>query len=258
MANLGMTYEDLYKKISRYLGWGETPTDEHLRIVKDVVARGYRQFLYPTDSRTGKKYDWSFLRQYYTINIETGKWKYALPEDFSELITDPVYDDDDGYAALTKITPEQLLDMRVAAVETNPMVFYSIVSSPYDLEVGSKYELWLHGEPNTSYLIRMFYRIDPLKPDSTSNYLVGGIKAAEAILESCLAVAETQEDGEIGIHYRIAKGLVQDLIASDSAMENKTYLGNLLTGGADTLLRRGDLARFDLDNLYPGEQTYSE
>jgi len=199
------------------------------------------------------------LKRLHTINIQNGKWKYAIPEDYSELLTDPVFDDDDGYLSLTKITPEAILDLRVAAVETNPPAYYSIVASPYDLEIGTKYEIWLHGEPDSSYVLRMLYRIDPLEPSATSHMLVGGVKATEAILESCLAVAETQEDDEIGIHYKIAKGLVQDLIAVDSSTESNTYIGNLLTGGVDVIVKRGENARFQLSNLYPDSgDTFSE
>jgi len=259
MTDLSLTFEDIYKRVSRFLGYGETPTDEHLRVVKDIVNRAYRQFLYPVDDRTGKEYCWSFLKQLYTIPVQTGKWKYALPEDFSELLTDPIFDDNDGYIALTKITPEQLLDLRVASISSNPPAFYSIVTAPYDLEVGSKYEIWLHDEPDSSYILRVFYKINPLKPGKAADKLVGGIKAAEAILETCFGVAETQEDGEIGIHYRIAKGLIKDLISADSSVDNNVFIGNLATGSIDTAVKRGENARFQLENLYQDEgHSYSE
>jgi hypothetical protein len=258
MADFSLTFEELYQKVSRFLGWGETPVDDQLKIVKDIVYRGYRQFLYPVDQRSGKDYCWSFLRKYYTIPVQTGKWKYALPENFSELLTDPGYDDNDRYASLTKITPEQLLDLRVVSVETNPMFFYSIVTAPYDLEVGTRYEMWFHGEPNSSYVIRMFYRIDPMKPEGTSDKLVGGIKSIEPIIETCLGVAELQEDGQGGAHYALGQKLTQDLIINDSGKDDDLIIGNLLTGDSGNVIKRGENMTFSLDNLYPGEQTYSE
>jgi len=259
MSDLSFTFEDIYKKVSRYLGYGEKPADERLRIVKDIVNRAYRQFLYPIDERTGKEYCWSFLKQLYTIPVQTNKWKYALPEDFSELLTDPVFDDEDGYISLLKITPEQLLDLRVASVSSNPPAFYSIVTAPYDLEVGSKYEIWLHDKPDSSYVLRVFYKIDPLKPDKNSNKLVGGVRAVETILEMCFAIAETQEDGLIGIHSQIAEKLVRNLIITDSSIEDGTFIGNLVTGSISTAIKRGEKARFQLSNLYPdSDDSFSE
>lgn len=259
MAALTLTFEELYKKVSDFLALGTSPSGDVLTKVKEIVHRGYRNFLYPIDKRTGKDYCWSFLKQLYTINIQEGKWKYALPENFSELLVDPFYDDDDGYTALTKITPEQLLNLRVVSVETNPSVFYALAATPYELSVGSKYEIWIHGEPDSSYILRVFYRIDPLEPSETGDALVGGVKATEAILENCYAIAETQEDDVIGIHYKIAKGLTQDLIAIDSSMDDDIYIGNLLTGGAENIVNRGENARFQLSNLYTdGDDTFSE
>jgi len=256
MANLGLNFEEVYKKISRFLGWGEIPTDEQLRIVKDIFYRGYRQFLYPVDMRTGQEHLWSFLKQFATLNIQTNKWKYALPEDFSELLTDPSFDDDDGYYALTKVTPEQLLELRVVAVQTHPPAYYAIVPASYGLEVGTYYEMWLHGEPDSSYLLQMFYKIDPLKPETTTDYLVGGVKATEAILENCFAIAETQEDGAIGIHSQLAAKMIQDLIAIDNQIENKNYLGNLYSGTLEGKgVVRGENARMQLSNIYYGEGT---
>lgn len=252
MTALTLTFEDLYKRVSDFLSLGTSPSGIVLTKVEEIVHRGYRNFLYPIDKKTGKEYCWSFLKRLHTINILTRKWKYAVPEDFSELLTDPVFDDDDGYISLTKITPEALLDLRVASIVTNPPAFYAIATSPYDLEIGTKYEIWLHEEPGSSYILRMLYRIDPLEPSTTSDLLVGGVKATEAILESCLAVAETQEDDEIGIHYKIAKGLIQNLIAADSNIESGSFIGNLITGGADVIVKRGENARFNLDNLYNG------
>lgn len=260
MAALSISFEELYQVVSRFLGYGNTPTDDNLRTAKKIVFRGYRQYLYPIDKRTDKEYCWSFLRQPYTIPIQATKWKYALPENFSEMLTDPVYDDEDGWAALTKISPEQILDLRVNAVESFPPAFYAIATTPYDLEVGTKYELWLHGEPDTSYTLKLFYKIDPLKPENTNDYLVGGVKGIEALTEICLGIAETQEDGEMGIHYKIGKGLLRELIINDSASsDGGSYIGNMRTGCVENTIRRGELARFKLENLYPDSgDTFSE
>jgi hypothetical protein len=257
MATLESGFDELYKLVSRYLGWGDTPTESQLKIVKELVYRGYRNFLYPISKDSDTEYCWSFLKSQLTIPIQSGKWKYALPENFSEMLTDPVYDDEDGYSALTRISPEQILDLRTGGIVSYVPSFYAIVTAPYDLEIGTKYEMWIHDEPSAAHNLRCFYKIDPLKPDGT-NKLVGGVKAAEAIIESCLAMAETQEDGEFGVHSKMASGYIQSLIKADSKIEGDSYLGNLLTGNMGTIINRGDNAKFKLDNLYPGEHTYSE
>jgi len=259
MATLGLTYSELYSRVSDFLGTGSTPTGDALTKAKAIVSRGYRNFLYPIDPRTDEAYEWSFLKPLYTLPIQSGKWKYALPDNFSNLVTDPAYDDSSGHASLRKVSPEQILDLRSAGTASNPPAFYALVTSPYDMTIGSKYELWIHDAPDAAYNLKFFYKIDPLEPSATSDELVGGIRAIEAILESCLAVAETQEEDQIGIHYKIAKGLVKDLIRIDSKVDNGGIIGNLLSGSFDNVVERGANARFSLDNLYYGEgNTFSE
>ena len=262
---LVLTYEDLYNSVARFLHKQQPAkfyeditnrtSDPQTTVIKDIVARGYRQFLYPISDNTGKEHLWSFLKQYLTINLLPNKWKYALPENFSEMLTDPSFSDEDGYYSLTKITPEQLIDLRVGSVECVVPSFYTITTSNYDLETGTFYEFWVHGEPGSSYTLQFFYKIDPLKPESTTHYLVGGIKATEAIMENCYAVAEQQELNVIGIHTQLAHKLIQDLIKVDVGQETKTVLGNLFSGDFESGYVRGDNSKFSLTNLYSGEGT---
>ena len=52
MARLTLSYKDVYDKVGEFLGLvpsGTTPTGQDLTDVKDIVARGLRQFIYPLD-----------------------------------------------------------------------------------------------------------------------------------------------------------------------------------------------------------------
>jgi len=253
MANLKLTYDDLLIRVSSFLGLGEsTPTGSDLTLCGDIVARGYRQFLYPIDLRTGDAYEWSFLRKFHVLPIQSGKWVYQLPEDYSEMITDPTYDDDDGVASLNKITPQEILNLRSAVVESYQPYYYAEVSVGTDLSTGSFDELWLYPSPDSSYNLKFFYKVDPNKPDTTTQYLVGGVRACEAILESCLAVAEVQEDDTAGLHTEKANELIQKLIVTDSKRDEDATIGNLYDN-TDRLLTRRHRGYVDLNDVYPGE-----
>ena len=253
MANLRITYEYILQRVSDFLGRGSTtPTGDNLTLVGDIVARGYRQFLYPIDMRNGDAYEWSFLRKFYVLPIQSGVWKYQLPEDYSEMLTAPTFDDDDGYKALDKRTPQEMLEFRSAVVESCFPYYYAVVPVGTGLETGSYDELWVYPEPDASYNLKFFYKVDPLKPENTSDYLVGGVRAAEAILESCLAVAEVQEDDEIGIHTQRAAELIQALILVDTKRDEDTIVGNLYDG-VNRVLVRDHRGYQDMDDVYPGE-----
>jgi len=230
MARLTLTLSDLYTKVSNFLSitdTGTAPTDDtELATCKDIVYRGYRQFLYPIDTRTGQMHEWSFLKQFYSFNTVSGKWKYALPANFSDFLDNPHFDDTTGYKELRKVLPEQILESRANIVVNQYPLSYAIAPYTYDNSTGTFYEMWLDPEPDGVYLLKFFYRIDPLKPENDTDYLVGGIRATEAILENCLAVAEQQEDDTIGIHTQLAADLTQKLIISD-IQEESDFIGNL-------------------------------
>lgn len=233
MAKLTLTYSDLYTKVSNSLGMtatGTAPTGTNLTTCKDIVARAYRQFLYPIDRQTGKLHNWSFVKQLHVIQTSVGKWKYELPVDFSDFITEPVFDDDVLYRELRRLAPEQILKNRSVSTTTMYPTHYALAPFVYDAAIGTMYELWLDAAPDAVYSMKFYYRIDPLKPANDSDLLVGGIKAVEAILETCLAIGEKEVEEQPGIHTAESTRLIQELIQADVA-DTSDYLGNLATPG---------------------------
>jgi hypothetical protein len=226
-----MTYEDVWQKVSEFLGLtasGTAPTGQDLTDVKDIVARGLRQFLYPIDQKTGEPHHWTFLDQYLTISMLTNKWKYALPLDFSDLLTDVVFDTGEWLPNLLKRSAMQIKEMRGVTDSSGWPQYYAIVPTKYDLDTGSAYELWVYPKPSRAYVLSLFYRIDPLKPSETTDLMVGGISATEAILESCLAVAEHWSDDMVTTHHTTkAAELIQTLIRYDAGKTNTDLIGNL-------------------------------
>lgn len=229
MSSLVLTLSDLYTRVSTFLAitTGDTaPTGDDLTLCKNIVYRGYRRFLYPVDMRTGERHEWSFLKQLHVLNTQSGKWKYDLPLTFGDLLEEPHFDSDDTYGELSRITPGQILELRAATTSEGFPVYFALAPYTFDDEIGTGYEMWIDPVPDGIYTLKFYYRLDPLKPENTGSYLVGGMKASESILESCLSVAEQQEDGIIGIHTKLADDLVQKLIITD-IQEESDILGNM-------------------------------
>ena len=217
--------------MSNFLGLtatGTAPTSTDLTTCKDICMRGLRQFLYPIDMRTGEYWEWSFLRPLHTMNLLDGKYRYQLPEDFSSIITNPTFEDDEGFKEIARTTPENITNLRAAGVVSYAPYYYSIVTSTYDPAIGEYDEIWFFPEPDNTYKIQFHYKSDPIKASNAGDFLPGGVKATEAILENCLAVAEAQEDDTLGIHTDLAQRLTQSLIIVDSKKDGDDVLvGNL-------------------------------
>jgi hypothetical protein len=250
MSNLRLTYSDIYTRISNFLGLtttGTAPTDTDLTTCKDICQRGLRQFLYPIDMHTGDYWEWSFLRPLHTMSLLDGKWRYQLPEDFSSIITDPTYSADDNFKQMAKTTPDNIMNLMAAGVVDYAPYYYSIVTSTYDPEIGEFEEIWFYPKPDSSYRVQFYYKSDPTKATDADEFLPGGVKSTEAILENCFAVAESQEDEVLGIHMQLAGKLTQDLIIIDAKHDaNDIHLGNLYSNKSTGSAARSDRAELNV------------
>jgi hypothetical protein len=217
MADLSISFSDLYNKVSEFYGTGSSPTGTDLTNAKAKAVRGYRRFLFSADARTGKRHIWSFLKQYATITTSQGQYKYALPSDFGRTYLDFIFDKSQGYSSLKKRSAGFILQERCWADMSGYPECYAIVPAKYDVTVGTTWDLWLYPTPNGAYLLHYFYLISPKKPENASDILIGGIEASEAIIESALAVVEDEDDEMSTTHHtQLATKLIQDLIIGDT------------------------------------------
>lgn len=235
MSKMTLSYADLYTHVSNFLSFTAptvAPTGTNLTVCEGIVDRGIRQFLYPIDMKYGTPHEWSFLKRYWSFNTVGDQWKYALPADFSELLTGFSHGDSQFLRSLVKRSGQQIKEMRNITVTSGWPLYYAVVPLPYDIEIGTTYELWLYPNPSQVYTFSCFYRPDPIKLSATTDLVIGGISAIEAILESCLAVAETQgDDNASTFHQSEAARLIQTLIRFDSNKTDTDTIGNLYTGG---------------------------
>jgi len=240
-----LSYQNLYDGVAFFLGLsprGTTPTDtDDLALCKALVDRGIRQFLYPIDMETGQPHEWEFLKVYWDFTTVSGQWKYALPIDFSDLYSTLYFDTDSANSPLMKRSAEQLLDMRTGDGGSGYPEYFAITPLRYDTEIGSLYELWVYPTPSQRETLSGFYRADPVQLSATTDLVVGGIRAIEAILESVLAVAEHQEDDMASSHHTIkAAELIQKLIKFDKVTITDK-IGNLYS---------------DKDRIWPSPRGY--
>ena len=231
MARMTLSYEDLYTHVSNFLAFtptGTAPTGTNLTTCKDLVHRGIRQFLYPIDMKYGSPHEWSFLKQLWSFSTTADQWKYAVPIDFSDLLTDFTFDDDVVLGPLRKVSGQQIEKMRADVTTSGWPTCFALVPQRYDIEIGTTYQLWLYPTPSQVYSLSTFYRPDPIKLSATTDLVIGGIPVIEAILETCLGVAEVQEEDNTSTHHQQeANRLTQIAIRFDAGKTDTETIGNL-------------------------------
>jgi len=224
MATLDLSFSDLYSQVSQQLNYGTTPTGVELATVQNIVYRAYRQFLFPQNPKTGATHTWSFLKKDATFETTDLNWKYALPDDFREVVGDIYFNTMDGYTPIRRVTKENILQRRVNVnTHTVPEVF-AVVASPYDATTGTSYEIWMDPVPSGLWVLHYTYIFTPPKPENNSDKLLGGPLAQETLLELCLAVAEQQEDDlQTRHHTDLSAKLMGQLLAEDAGVDTADY-----------------------------------
>jgi len=253
MARMTLGYSDLYSEVSYFLGLtarATAPTGTDLATCKAIVHRGIRQFLYPLDDK-GQPHEWEFLKSFYSFTTVEGQWKYALPIDFSEMTSTWHYGVSNANPPLLKRSAEQIIAMRTGVDSDGPSEYFAITPFRYSAVTGTMFELWLYPTPSAGETLSGFYIADPVQLSAATDLVIGGIRAIEAILESCLAVAEHQEDDMASSHHtQKAAQLIQTLIKFDKVTKSDK-IGNLYSD-RDMMwpTPRGFFTFPDMDNVY--------
>jgi len=247
LASLELNFQEIYSLVSEFLGYGSTPAGTNLANCKAVVYSGLRRFYFPINMTTGRKHIWSFLKKTLVITTVSGKWQYELPSNFSRFITDLNYSKDSGCTKPVKVDPEKILNLRATNVINSHPSHWALIKPGFTKETGSNWEIWFYGNPNGAYNLTGIYIINPDKPSATTDVFPGGVEASEAILESCLAVAEQNYDEVEGIHTKRAEELIQKLIKHDTADVPETVGLNLDVGRFE---RKRFLVALDEDDVY--------
>jgi len=215
MSYLRLQFSDVYKEVSRYLGWGTSPTGQDLTDAKAITHAGYRKFLYPVNMQTGRAHTWSFLLKHSVLQLEEGKWKYQLPTDFDVIKIPFRWEPDKLYQGLKQVPAELILLMRSRSDSQGNPAYFSIQAGTYDASYGQYNEAWFYDTPLQSDALYYAYLLRPPQLVNDADYFIGTDFASEALLEAALAVAELRWDEQPGIHATESEKLIQQLIQAD-------------------------------------------
>lgn len=251
MADLRLTFSEVYKEVSRFLGWGASPAGQNLTDSKAITHSGYNKFLYPMRLTTTPPapHLWSFLIKEAVLMLQGGKWEYTLPKDFDRLYTRFTYDTNDQYAPMKQVSSDMIRNNYVRSNSEGQPSQFALVPSVYSAEAGAtNFQVLFYETPSQAYTLHYSYVIRPPKLVNDADYFVGGDFASEAVLECALAVAEIRWDGQPGTHSAEAERLIQNLIVADTPIR-PGYFGTMRDPGMGS--RWWDRALGTISDPYP-------
>lgn len=225
MADLILTYKDLYDRTSKFLGsYGTTgATGAQLTQAQEAVADGYRRFL--------NAHDWSFLKKTTTLGLKSGKWEYNLPDDYRAIKVPFHFSQGDGYPPLENDTEDNIMQARTEVETTSYPQIYAERTGSYSPEHGTVYQVIFWPTPDSDYTLYYTYKFMPEAMSNDSDVPVGGSEMTELIKEMCLAEAESffDDDNPNKIHEQKAMNMLDIAIRNDISRHSR-HAGDLNSG----------------------------
>lgn len=214
--SLAVSYEDLKKSVSRFLGYDPASlSDRQASEVDDIIQSGIRNFYYPPAlNGVDANFEWSFIRQDGTVMTADGVSVYELPNGFGRMAGQIRVDGDCGKTI--PLIPFGDIMRMISSHERGRPRFASVVFDKTFGDRGQKKRLYLFPEPDREYSLSFRCDADTGKIDAKDNpFPLGGPMYAELVRESCLAQAEQTANDEIGLHTQNFNTLLVSMIQRD-------------------------------------------
>lgn len=242
-STLSVTRAELLRHIGRKRGWHRNPSewDERQKLDgDDILAMGLRRFYGPPKlPGENVSHRWSFLRPLHVMSTATNVPDYDLPDDFGGIDGKLFYGSDNiGNGSLIRVGEQWILGQRQGnSGVTGYPKYYAIASLPGDGDEPQRFTLMLNPTPDSEYMLRFQYRVNPFNLTAQKKYPLGGQPHAETLIASCLAAADSMlgsdEPGKAEVEFM---ALLAASIAHDRQEMGTRNFGYSYSHGADDQL----------------------
>lgn len=228
------TYPWFLLSVGLYKGLGANPDawdDEQTNLVDYFVQRGANQFYFPPSlppGPDGKPYTWSFLKLVQQISLVDATSSYDLTDPNIQAIT---FEAGDTSQRIEMISYDSFRAV-VSKVSANGGLPKYAAVAPKALATTAEqvYELHLYPTPSTATMpssgkVDVYYHASPAVMTMTNLHPQGGLKHAETILASMLAIAELDKDGQPGpmdarFKERLQGSLAYDMVVAKAQFDS--------------------------------------
>lgn len=226
-STLSIKYEDLLAEVGRFLGYGldqSAWTAEQLKDVDLYVQSGLRQFYYPPAVNGAEiGYAWSFLNPTAAITTAIDDQAQDLPDDFGRILGNLYFDASLHLRPIPVMSEGFMQNMASSDATTGQPKFAAVRAKASTGAAGQRMEIVWWPIPNAVFTLAYRYEAYSGKLTSTKPYPLGGMRFAELLTESCLAIAEQKANDERGLHTERFTALLVAGIAMDRKSGARNY-----------------------------------
>lgn len=241
-SGLSIGAPELRAEIGVFLGYGRAApvwTVAQLAEINALLDSGVRRVYYPPAVAQGGPHEWSWLRPTTTLTLVVGDGDYDLPDDFGRLVGCFHYAPAEHRASAQVVSVAKILQLRSSSDQSGAPCCAAVRYKASDGTDGQRQEVLFWPEPDVAYVLSYEYEAYSGPLTDASPYPLGGMQYAELYIESCLAVAESRMNDELGQHNQQFQALLVDAIGRDRKHGPQVYgpMGHAEPQGAE--LRRG-------------------
>ena len=220
-STLSIEYDVLRRWVGRKLAYDRTPGNwsaAQILDCNDAIRSGLRRFY--------TAYDWKFLRNSMTLDLEGGTWRYQMPDDYGGAIGQLTYNDTStSYPPIEQTSVSDIDALRQRSTTSGrPRLF---AESPINniAAVGQRFELLVFPTPESSYPVTARYFALQSMLTSDRPYPLGGGAHAETILFSCLSSAEAMIFDTEEVYSKKYEDALAKSIAHENNLRGAKTLG---------------------------------
>lgn len=220
------------------IGWQRGFTRDYANLgtrekeeVEEYLVSGLRNFYWPKSG-----YVWSFMRPVGNLVTVATQWQYEQQGDFGGIEGDLSFVTTSTQYCRVPITSENAIrDFRQTQPGFTGIPQVAAVRPVAHVPShGQRFEILLWPTPDAAYTLQFTQIVNPNALTDANPFPYGGPAHAETILESCLAVAESRGDGEVGSHEAKFNELLAASIAIDGQLTRAENLGPNLDNSGRT------------------------
>jgi len=149
--------------------------------------------------------------------------KYDLPDDLGRIVGSIHFPANEYRRSIEIVSIGHILEMRAINAFTSTPIYAGIRYKTSDGSGGQRQEILLFPQPDQNWTLSYEYEAYNSALSDSYPYPLGGMQLAELYIESCLAVAESRLNDEIGNHTSQYQALLIDAIERDKKHDPRSY-----------------------------------
>lgn len=242
-SELSVAYSDLLQEVAAFLGYGPDSSAwsaPQLAELDRYVQAGVRRFYYPPAVEGVEAgYQWSFLSPVATLATVADQGSQELPGNLGRVMGNLHFDENQHRAPITQVSEQRYQELTSRGDGTGHPRHVRVRYREQEPPTGQRFEAAWWPVPDAAYTLTYRYEGYSGKLSDDNPYPLGGMRHAELVVQSCLAVAEQRANDERGLHNQEFERVLASAIEQDRRIgaQHFGHMGDFSEHGAPR--RRG-------------------